>query len=199
MTREALSTEAACAARSKSTYAGLASSASRMAVPLCSAQWVSSSIGWIAVQLAKWLGAHVITTASARKLEFVTGLGADEVIDYRQDDFAEAVDDVDVVLDTVGGDYGQRSLAVLRPGGLLVTAVDRVNATLTAAAEAAGKRFAGIAVDPDPVALQQLADLSEQGSLRVHVRQTFPLEQVADAHKLLGNGHVQGKVVLTID
>jgi NADPH:quinone reductase-like Zn-dependent oxidoreductase len=155
-------------------------------------------VGHIAVQLAKHLGAYVLTTASAGKREFVAALGADEVIDYRQQDFVEQAGEVDVVLDTVGGEYGERSLRVLRPGGLLVTAIDRANTTLAAKAEAAGRRFAGIAVDPDPVALQRLADLAEQRKLHVHVQQTFPLEEVAAAHRLLDQGHIQGKLALTV-
>jgi NADPH:quinone reductase-like Zn-dependent oxidoreductase len=155
-------------------------------------------VGHIAVQLAKWRGAHVITTASAAKREFVTELGADEVIDYQRTDFTRTLEEIDVVLDTVGGDYGERSLAVLRPGGLLVTAVDRLNAELAAKAEAAGRRFAGIAVDPDPIALQQLVDLVEQDKLRIHVAASFPFARIVDAHRLLEGGHVQGKIVLTL-
>jgi NADPH:quinone reductase-like Zn-dependent oxidoreductase len=132
------------------------------------------------------------------KRDFVTELGADEVIDYRRTDFTRAVEEVDVVLDPVGGDYGERSLTVLRPGGMLVTAVDRLNAELAAKAEAAGRRFAGIAVDPDPVGLSALAELAERGQLRVHVESAFPFARVADAHRLLEGGHVQGKLVLTV-
>jgi NADPH:quinone reductase-like Zn-dependent oxidoreductase len=150
------------------------------------------------VQLAKWRGAHVIATASAAKRAFVAELGADEVIDYQRVDFARAVEKVDVVLDTVGGDYGERSLAVLRPDGLLVTAVDRLNAGLAARTEAAGRRFAAVAVDPDPVALHGLAELVELGKLRVHVEDSFPFERVADAHRRLETGHVQGKLVLAL-
>ncbi|BCJ28616.1 hypothetical protein Asera_27240 [Actinocatenispora sera] len=155
-------------------------------------------MGHVAIQLAKWRGAHVITTVSADKREFVAELGADETIDYRQRDFTEAAKDVDVVLDTVGGDYGERSLRVLRSGGLLVTAVDRTNRELAAKARAAGTRFAGVAVDPDPVALQHLADLAEQGKLRVHVQRTFPLDQAVAAHELLDGGHVQGKLAIVL-
>jgi len=158
----------------------------------------AGGVGHIAVQLAKWLGAYVITTASAAKREFVTELGADEVIDYQRHDFAEAVDDVDVVLDTVGGDYGERSLPVLRPDGLLVTAVDRTNTVLAAKATAAGRRFAGIAVDPDHAALTRLADLVDDGTLRIHVQARLPFEQVTHAHRLLDQGHTQGKIVLII-
>lgn len=100
-------------------------------------------VGHIAVQLAKGLGAYVIGTASSGKHGFVTDLGADEVIDYRNVDFTEVVRDVDVVLELVGGDYGSRSIDVLRPGGLLVTAVERTNAELAARTTAAGRRSPG--------------------------------------------------------
>ncbi|MEE6266406.1 NADP-dependent oxidoreductase [Streptomyces diastatochromogenes] len=155
-------------------------------------------VGHVAIQIAKALGAHVIATASGSKRKFVEGLGADEVIDYTTVDFTEAVRDIDVVLDTIGGDTAKRSLHVLRPGGHLVTAVVEDDAELAATYEAAGMRFSGIAVDPDPVALRGLVELVEQGRLRVHVQETFPFERVADAHRLLDAGHLQGKLVLTL-
>ncbi|WP_030678915.1 NADP-dependent oxidoreductase [Streptomyces rimosus] len=155
-------------------------------------------VGHVAIQIAKALGAHVITTAGGSKRTFVERLGADEVIDYTAADFTEAVRDIDVVLDTIGGDTAERSLDMLRPGGHLVTAVADEDAKLIAKYEAAGMRFSGIAVDPDPVALRGLVELVEQGRLRVHVRETFPFERVADAHRLLDAGHLQGKLVLTV-
>lgn len=155
-------------------------------------------VGHVAIQIAKALGAHVITTASASKRKFAEEIGADEVIDYTTADFTKAARDIDVVLDTLGGDTAERSLGVLRPGGHLVTAVADEDAELAAEYEAAGMRFSGIGVDPDPVALRGLAELVEQGRLRVHVQQTFPFERVADAHRLLDDGHLQGKLVLTI-
>ncbi|MGK3202811.1 NADP-dependent oxidoreductase [Amycolatopsis sp. MEPSY49] len=155
-------------------------------------------VGHVAIQLAKSLGAYVITTAGGDKREFVEGFGADEVVDYRAVDFTEVVADVDVVLDTLGGDTAERSLEVLRPGGHLVTAVAEEDKALIAKFEAAGMRFSGIAVDPDPVALRGLADLVGRGELRVHVQETFPFDRVADAHRLLERGHLRGKVVLTV-
>ncbi|MFD7902790.1 NADP-dependent oxidoreductase [Kitasatospora sp. NPDC059747] len=155
-------------------------------------------VGHVAVQIAKALGAHVIATAGGSKRTFVEGLGADEVIDYTAVDFTRAVRDIDVVFDTIGGDTVERSLAVLRPGGHLVTAVAEDDAELAARYEAAGLRFSGIAVDPDPVALRGLVELVEQGRLRVHVQETFPFERVVDAHRLLDAGHLQGKLVLTV-
>ncbi|WNV85542.1 NADP-dependent oxidoreductase [Umezawaea sp. Da 62-37] len=155
-------------------------------------------VGHVAIQIAKAFGAHVITTASGSKREFVEGLGADQVIDYTAVDFAEAVRDVDVVLDTIGGDTVERSLAVLRPGGHLVTAVAEDDPVLIAKFEAAGMRFSGVAVDPDPFALRGLVDLVERGVLRVHVQEVFPFDRVADAHRLIEGGHLRGKVVLTV-
>ncbi len=108
------------------------------------------------------------------------------------------------MLDTIGGDTVERSLHVLRPGGHLVTAVAEEDVELSAGVEliaryeAVGMRFSGIAVDQDPVALRRLAELVEQGSLRGHVQETFPFERVADAHRLLDDGHLQGKLVLTV-
>ncbi|MFI0260186.1 NADP-dependent oxidoreductase [Streptomyces sp. NPDC017056] len=153
-------------------------------------------VGHVAIQIAKALGAYVITTAGGSKRAFVEGFGADEVIDYTAVDFAEAVRDVDVVLDTIGGDTVERSLGVLRPGGHLVTAVAEDDPALIARYEAAGLRFSGIAVDPDPVALRGLVELVEQGRLRVHVQETFPFERIADAHRQLDSGHLRGKLVV---
>lgn len=155
-------------------------------------------VGHVAVQIAKARGAYVIATASGDKRAFVEGLGADEVVDYTAVDFARTVRDVDVVLDIVGGDTAERSIGVLRPGGHLVTAVAESDAHLAATCRSAGRRFSGVAVDPDAGALRHLVDLVEQGALRVHVQEAFPFERVADAHRLLDRGHLLGKVVLTV-
>jgi NADPH:quinone reductase-like Zn-dependent oxidoreductase len=155
-------------------------------------------IGHVAIQIGKALGAYVITTANGSKREFVEGFGADEFIDYTTVDFADVVEDVDVVLDTIGGDTAERSLGVLRPGGHLVTATAEDDTALIARFEAAGMRFSGIAVDPDPVALRHLVELVEAGKLRVHVQETFPFDRIADAHRLMEAGHLHGKLVLTV-
>jgi NADPH:quinone reductase-like Zn-dependent oxidoreductase len=154
-------------------------------------------VGHVAIQIAKALGAYVIATAGGSKRTFVEEFGADEVIDYTAVDFTEVVRDVDVVLDTIGGDTVERSLEVLRPGGHLVTAVAEEDVELIAKFEAAGMRFSGVAVDPDPVALRHLVTLVDEGKLRVHVQETFPFDRVADAHRRLEAGHLRGKLVLT--
>jgi NADPH:quinone reductase-like Zn-dependent oxidoreductase len=156
----------------------------------------AGGVGHLAVQIAKARGAHVIATASAAKHDFVRGLGADEVIDYGTVDFAEAAKDMDVVLELIGGEYADRSLATLRPGGLLVTAIDRMDAALAERTRAAGFRFAGISVEPDYVGLEAMAALAEEGRLRPHVGRVLPLADAAAAHELSESGRATGKIVL---
>jgi NADPH:quinone reductase-like Zn-dependent oxidoreductase len=157
----------------------------------------AGGVGHLAVQIAKARGAYVIGTASTGKCEFVRGLGADEVIDYRSADFADVVKDMDVVLETVGGDNGERSVKTLRPGGLLMTIVDRLNKELAERTNEAGRRFAGVTVEPDHGDLEALAALATAGKLKVHVDQAFPLEEAANAHRFLVEAKPRGKIVLT--
>ncbi|WP_369391980.1 NADP-dependent oxidoreductase [Streptomyces sp. CG1] len=156
----------------------------------------AGGVGHLAIQIAKAHGAYVITTASAAKHDFLRALGADEVIDYQAVDFAEAVTGVDTVLELIGGDYADRSLRTLRPGGLLVTAIARSDTELAARTRQSGFRFAGVSVEPDYVGLEAMAALAEKGQLRPHVGHAFPLAEAAAAHELIESGHVTGKVVL---
>ncbi|MFD9123844.1 NADP-dependent oxidoreductase [Kitasatospora sp. NPDC059571] len=155
-------------------------------------------VGHLAVQIAKARGAEVLATASPAKHDFVRGLGADRVIDYTAGDFADGLTGVDVVLDGIGGGYGQRSLPVLAPGGLLITLVERTDTELAGAAAAAGRRFTGLTVEPDHVGLQGLADLVDEGRLRPHVEHVLPLEEAAKAHELIESGQTRGKIVLAV-
>jgi NADPH:quinone reductase-like Zn-dependent oxidoreductase len=156
----------------------------------------AGGVGHLAVQIAKARGAHVVGTASRSKHDFLRSVGAEEAFDYREADFATVVKDIDVAVDLVGRDYGPRTLEVLRPGGVLVT-IERVNPALAAQAAACGKRVAGMAVEPDRVALEGLARLVEEGKLRVHVGEVLPLEEARRAHEILAQRGTTGKVVLT--
>ncbi|MFI7444330.1 NADP-dependent oxidoreductase [Nonomuraea indica] len=156
----------------------------------------AGGVGHLAVQIAKARGACVIALASAGKHAFVRSLGADEVIDYQAVDFTGAVRDLDVVFDSNA--EGERSLAVLRPGGVLVSIMEHGDAELAARVEAAGRRFAGVSVEPDHAALAAIAELVDAGAIRPHVEQVFPLEEAAKAHEVLGTGQVRGKLVLTV-
>ncbi|MEV6999122.1 NADP-dependent oxidoreductase [Streptomyces sp. NPDC093982] len=159
----------------------------------------AGGVGHVAVQIAKARGAHVIGTASAGKHEFLRGLGADEVIDYRETDFAEAVKDVDVVLDTLGGETSVRSLGVLRPGGVVVSILPVGSEDFYEEAERLGVRALRMLVDSDRADLRAIADLVDKGRLRAEIAGTFPLADAAEAHALGDTGRTAGKLVLTVD
>jgi NADPH:quinone reductase-like Zn-dependent oxidoreductase len=159
----------------------------------------AGGVGHLAVQIAKAFGAYVIGTASAGKHKMLQELGADELIDYRTTDFSEVVSDVDVVLDTVGGDYEDRSLHTLRPGGLLIGLTNPfLRDQVAAKAQAAGARGTTLMVAPDHVALERIAELVDAGKVRPLVTETFPLEDAAKAHEFGEQGRTTGKIVLTV-
>ncbi|WP_326587886.1 NADP-dependent oxidoreductase [Streptomyces sp. NBC_01294] len=154
----------------------------------------AGGVGHLAVQIAKARGAYVIGTASAAKHDLLRDLGADELIDYRTTDFEDVVSDVDIVIDAIGGDYGQRSLKVLKPGGHLVTlpGPDGIPA------DAQGVQAAWVIVEPDLKGLEEIAALVEQGLLKPLIDTVLPLEQAAKAHELGEQGRTTGKIVLTV-
>lgn len=155
----------------------------------------AGGVGSLAVQIAKARGAHVIATASARNHDFLRELGADQTIDYRTTRFEEAVRDVDIVIDTVGGDTLTRSPAVLRDGGRLVTLVGTVPAHLCA-----DGRIACPATPPWRVrpALEAVAPLIASGQVRIHVERVYPLDQVVEAQEHNRSGRTRGKVVIAM-
>ncbi|MGW9174769.1 NADP-dependent oxidoreductase [Streptomyces decoyicus] len=158
----------------------------------------AGGVGHLAVQIAKSRGAYVIGTARQAKHDFLRGLGADELIDYTQQDFAEAVRDVDIVLDTISGDYGARSLRTLRPGGTLVSILPLDDAFPAAQAREARIRAGFLLVEPDRAGLQAVAGLVDSGKLRVNVDTVLPLEEAAKAHTLGETGRTTGKIVLAV-
>ncbi|MFJ2157833.1 NADP-dependent oxidoreductase [Streptomyces sp. NPDC087856] len=159
----------------------------------------AGGVGHVAVQIAKARGAYVIGTASAGKHDFLRELGVDEAIDYRETDFAEAVKDVDVVLDTLGGETGVKSLRVLRPGGVVVSIIPIGSAEFPDEAERLGVRAVRMLVDADRADMESIVELVEAGKLRATVARTFPLADAAEAHALGETGRTAGKLVLTVD
>ncbi|MFF6987706.1 zinc-binding dehydrogenase [Streptomyces sp. NPDC010273] len=159
----------------------------------------AGGVGHVAVQIAKARGAYVIGTASAGKHDFLRELGVDEAIDYRETDFAEAVKDVDVVLDTLGGETGVKSLRVLRPGGVVVSIIPIGSAEFPDEAERLGVRAVRMLVDADRADMESIVELVEAGKLRATVARTFPLADAAEAHQLGETGRTAGKLVLTVD
>ncbi|MFD7014524.1 NADP-dependent oxidoreductase [Streptomyces sp. NPDC059928] len=158
----------------------------------------AGGVGHLAVQIAKARGAYVIGTARAAKHDFLRGLGADELIDYTAVDFTEAVRAVDVVLDAIGGEYGSRSLKVLRPGGTLVSIASPDEDGLLAEAAALGVRAGFTLVEPDYAGMRAIATLVEEGRLRAEIDTVFELADAAKAHEYGERGRTQGKLVLRV-
>ncbi|MFC8919686.1 NADP-dependent oxidoreductase [Streptomyces sp. NPDC057116] len=160
----------------------------------------AGGVGHLAVQIAKARGAYVIGTASAGKHAFLRDLGADEVIDYRETDFADAVSGVDVVLDTIGDDdHRTRSLRTLRHGGLLVSILPVGGRELAERAQRFGVRTELLLVEADHAGMNAIARLAEEGRLRAAIAGTFPLADAARAHELGDTGRTAGKLVLTVE
>ena len=155
----------------------------------------AGGVGHFAVQFAKHAGARVIGTGSSRNREFVLGLGADEYVDYTEQDVAEAVSDVDVALDTVGGQNPEELLPVLRQGGILVTIAA---AAPTEAAQARGVRAEVFSSRGDPEQLARIGELVDAGEVRVELAEVLPLSEVRRAQELSESGHTRGKIVLTV-
>ncbi|MGN0119478.1 MAG: NADP-dependent oxidoreductase [Streptomyces albidoflavus] len=159
----------------------------------------AGGVGHVAVQIAKAHGAYVIGTASAPKHDLLRELGADEVVDYRTTDVAEAVDGVDMVLDPLGGETRARSVGLLRPGGTLVSLLSGGSAEEAAHAAERGVRTATMLVEADHAGMNAVADLVAAGALRPRVEATFPLAEAAAAHRLGETGRTTGKIVLEVD
>ncbi|MCP2319602.1 NADPH:quinone reductase [Nocardia amikacinitolerans] len=158
----------------------------------------AGGVGHLAVQIAKARGAYVIGTARADKHDFVRALGADEVIDYTAVDFAAVLRDVDIVLDNIGGDYGARSLPVLRRGGHLVTLPGPEDLPDAADADARGIRTCWPVVEPDSAGLTAIAELVAAGKLRPEIDRVLPLTDAAKAHAYGETGRTRGKIVLQV-
>ncbi|WP_166269844.1 NADP-dependent oxidoreductase [Marinobacter caseinilyticus] len=156
----------------------------------------AGGVGHFAVQFARVCGAHVIATASTGNKDFLAELGVHEVIDYHAADIVDECYGLDVVLDLIGGETGKRSLHTLSEHGVLVTIPTVTADDIITAAEGLGLKAHGMTVRPDVFHLEEIAELIEDGDVRVHIEQAFPLAQAADAHRLLEGGHVRGKLVL---
>ena len=155
----------------------------------------AGGVGSMAVQIAKDRGAYVIATASARNHDYLRELGADEIIDYETMRFDEKAAEMDVVLDTMGGETQERSWKVLKKGGILVSIVSPPS---TDTAVTYGVRSAFVFIEPNAAQLSELAALVDAARLKVHVATVLPLAEAKRAHQLSEGGHTRGKIVLQV-
>ncbi|HEY9248861.1 MAG TPA: NADP-dependent oxidoreductase [Rariglobus sp.] len=155
----------------------------------------AGGVGHIAVQLAKWKGAHVIGTASVKNHAFLRKLGVDQAVDYDTERFDEVVQPVDVILDTIGGDTQARSWKVLKPGGILVSIASPPDARV---ATDNGVRQAFVFTQPNAAQLAEIARLADAGKLKVTVETILPLSDATRGQELSERGHGRGKIVLRV-
>jgi len=161
----------------------------------------SGGVGHFAVQFARAQGAHVTATGSTRNLDFLRELGAHEAFDYTEGRFDEELSGFDTVIDLIGNvreRTGTRSLAVLKPNGLLVNAPTGSWPTMQDDADAAGVRATGYRVSSDRHTLEKISALLDAGTVRVHVDRVFDLGEGAAAHRQIEQGHTRGKIVLRV-
>ncbi|MCM3782083.1 NADP-dependent oxidoreductase [Neobacillus mesonae] len=157
----------------------------------------AGGVGIFAIQLAKYAGAHVITTASKKNHELLYSLGADQVIDYKRENFEEILKDIDLVFDTMGGEVAENSYKVLKHNtGRLITIVGEPNHDTAKSHNVSAK---GIWLQPDGDQLQRMADLMEEKKIKSIVGATFPFSRqgIYDAHALSETHHAVGKIVIT--
>ncbi len=154
----------------------------------------AGGVGHFAVQFAKVAGAKVTAVGSKEDAEFLRELGADEIVDYKSERFEDRVRDVDLVLDLIGGETRDRSWAVLKSGGTLVSTLGQPSKDKAQARNATGK---GYMAQPNPQQLSEIARLIDEGKVRPYVQAVYPMQKVAEAQTHLEREHARGKTVLS--
>src|SRR5262245_29196562 len=155
----------------------------------------SGGVGSFAIQIAKARGAKVIATASTANQDLLKQLGADVTIDYTKQKFEDVAKDVDVVLDSIGGDTLARSYGVVKKGGIIVSLVPGPKAYKPVKC---GIRGAALNVEPNSEELAEIGKLIDDKKIKVIVSQTFPLSEAMKAQEQVATGHTRGKIVLKV-
>lgn len=156
----------------------------------------SGAVGGFVAQIAKSLGATVIGTARSQKVDYVRGLGVDRVVDTDRESLSDVIQNADVAIDLIGGDFSSTALELVRPGGLVISVPSGDKSALQAEAACSGKRLTGFIVEPDRVALEEVSSLIEQGKLHVPEPVTMNLSDAVEIHQRLDQG--AGKTVLRV-
>lgn len=155
----------------------------------------AGGVGHLAVQFAVARGAEVFATCGAQDKDFVRGLGAAEVIDYKSERFEDRARDIDIVYDLIGGETQDRSWSVLKRGGIIVSTLTEPDKAKAAAHGARGTHYMA---QPNGAELREVAGLVDQGKVKPAIDRVLPLASVAEAHRVLEHEHVRGKVVLQV-
>jgi len=158
----------------------------------------AGGVGHYAVQMAKHLGAYVIGTASARNKEFVLSLGASEHVDYQEQSFEKVVRNIDFVLDSMGGEYIDRSLKVLNSHGKIISIPSGTSDSVKEKANALGLAGDTFRVQSDGKNMKEISEMLEEGVLKSYVSKTFTFDDIQAAHLQIESGKTRGKIVVKI-
>jgi NADPH:quinone reductase-like Zn-dependent oxidoreductase len=155
----------------------------------------AGGVAGVAIQVAKYIGAHVITTTSAANRDYVKSLGADEVIDYNTSDFSKAVSGCDAVFDTVGGEVAEKSFAVLKPGGRAAFIASGLQAPKPPRSDVASLRPP---VERSRANIERIAELVLAGAIRAPEIKLYPLSEAREAQRVSESRHFRGKLVFQV-
>ena len=158
----------------------------------------AGGVGHFAVQMSKHLGAYVVGTASGRNRDFILSLGASEHIDYEEHLFEDVLNDIDFVLDTMGGDYIDRSLKVLKPGGTIVSIPSGASENVREKANAKGLNGYTFRVQSDGNNMKEISDLMQKGIVKSYVSKIFTIDEIQSAHLQIETGRTKGKIVVML-
>ncbi|HEX7063597.1 MAG TPA: NADP-dependent oxidoreductase [Bacillales bacterium] len=155
----------------------------------------AGGVGSFAIQLAKAFGCWVATTGSSRNVQFLNDLGADQVINYEEEDFTEELEPVDIVFDTLGGEIQEQSYRVLKEGGHLVSIADVPDEQT---AEKYGVQSDYVFMDPNGEELSKIGKMLKDEQIKPIIGRTMALSDIQEAHKMSETGHTRGKIVLKV-
>jgi NADPH:quinone reductase-like Zn-dependent oxidoreductase len=158
----------------------------------------AGGVGHYAVQMSKHLGAYVIGTASGSNKDFILGLGASEHIDYEMQPFEDIVKDIDFVLDTIGADYIDRSLKVMRCGGTIISIPSGASELVKEKAREMGMNGDTFRVSSNGKDMKEIADLLQMGIVKSYVSKIFGFNEVRAAHLQIESGKTKGKIVVSL-
>jgi NADPH:quinone reductase-like Zn-dependent oxidoreductase len=158
-------------------------------------QGAAGGVGSFASQIAKGMGARVIGTASGTDIEYLKSIGIEDAIDYERERFEQKVNNVDAVVDLVGGETLARSYGVVKRGGVLATTVQPID---DAVASRAGIRAVHVVMRRGAADLAELANLVQKGTVKPRLAQTMSLSQAKEAQELSESGRTHGKVILKV-
>ena len=159
----------------------------------------AGGVGHYAVQMAKYLGAEVTGTSSIKNKELVLSLGASGHIDYENQRFEEILHDFDFVLDSIGGDYTERSFKVLKPGGTIICLPSGASENITEEARIRGLRGDHFLVQSNGEDMKEISDLLDQGIIKSFISKTFSFDEIRDAHLQIETGKTRGKIAVVLD